>query len=384
MSKTTIVLDVFRAADNAGILMESVCEHFGISAEAAFSCAQRQDKESGAPLTAPAPLTDELPELPVPLEIDWPQLHSQALGCGVEDRSIHDRYEAAEYGWQVGMEAAAECVPELIYDEEAVLAIQREAYELGRDKAAPAPQQSMLTDERIEELFMPMMPWLPSKHGLQQFARVIEREVAKAAPAAPVQTAEPKRIPDMLTVETIQGAIAFGRMGINPPPSPDHWGNEFWQIGRQLAKLGETSAWDNVTPVDVAAPVQADQAQVERAAAVRADYSIRPVKVERDENGWWSHPGIPNFDEDAKSFAAWVKAVGLEVKYKCLESYPEHPLYEAWFERGECNASSWEPEEPAGKGWFIFSIHDTEDGPVWVWARRTSTNQADTDTGSAA
>jgi hypothetical protein len=90
------------------------------------------------PLAAPAPLTDELPELPHPLEIDWPQLHSEALGCGVEDRGIRDRYEAAEYGWQVGMEAASERVPELIYDEETVLAIQREAYELGRAKAAPA------------------------------------------------------------------------------------------------------------------------------------------------------------------------------------------------------------------------------------------------------
>jgi len=103
---------------------------------------------------------------------------------------------------------------------------------------------------------------------------------------------------------------------------------------------------------------------------VRARFEIGPMPVERDENGWWSHPGIPNFDEDHKSFSAWVKAVGLEVKYKCLESYPEHPLYDAWFERGECDASSWAPEAPAGEGWFTFSIHNTEDGPVWVWARR--------------
>jgi hypothetical protein len=133
--------------------------------------------------------------------------------------------------------------------------------------AAPAPQQSELTDERIEAIWNSIdgkavitgenqMNWNSALR--RAFACAIERELAKAAPAAPVQ-----RIPDMLTVETIQGAIAFGRMGINPPPSPDHWGNEFWQIGRQLAKLSETSAWDNVTPVDVAAPVQAEQAQAE-------------------------------------------------------------------------------------------------------------------------
>jgi hypothetical protein len=60
--------------------------------------------------------TDNLPPLPEPLEIDWPELHSHALGCGVEDRGIHDRYEAAEYGWQDGVDKAAERVPEQVYD----------------------------------------------------------------------------------------------------------------------------------------------------------------------------------------------------------------------------------------------------------------------------
>lgn len=58
----------------------------------------------------------ELPALPDALEIDWPEMHSQALGCGVEDRSIHDRYEAAEYGWQDGVDKAIERVPSEIYD----------------------------------------------------------------------------------------------------------------------------------------------------------------------------------------------------------------------------------------------------------------------------
>ncbi len=31
--------------------------------------------------------------------------------------------------------------------------------------------------------------------------------------------------------------------------------------------------------------------------------------------------------------------------------------------------SAWEPERPEGEGWFIGSIHDTEDGPVCVWLR---------------
>ena len=37
--------------------------------------------------------------LPEPFS-DWPQYHAQGMGCGLEDRDITDRYEAAEYGWQ--------------------------------------------------------------------------------------------------------------------------------------------------------------------------------------------------------------------------------------------------------------------------------------------
>ncbi|ENZ4931634.1 hypothetical protein ACNBFU_005418, partial [Escherichia coli] len=31
--------------------------------------------------------------------------------------------------------------------------------------------------------------------------------------------------------------------------------------------------------------------------------------------------------------------------------------------------AAWEPERPEGEGWFVGSIHDTEDGPVCVWLR---------------
>lgn len=60
--------------------------------------------------------------LPEPLEIDWPELHSQALGCGVEDRGLHNRYECAEYGWQDGVDKCAERVPEQIFDADQMLA----------------------------------------------------------------------------------------------------------------------------------------------------------------------------------------------------------------------------------------------------------------------
>jgi hypothetical protein len=78
----------------------------------------------------------DLPPLPAPLEIDWPELHSQALGCGVEDRNIRDRYEAAEYGWQDGVDRAVERVPEEIFT-----ADQMREYALSAVARATAPQE---------------------------------------------------------------------------------------------------------------------------------------------------------------------------------------------------------------------------------------------------
>jgi len=50
-----------------------------------------------------------------PVEIDWPVYHSSAMGCGLEDRDITDRYEAMYYGWCQAIEKMAESLPEPLY-----------------------------------------------------------------------------------------------------------------------------------------------------------------------------------------------------------------------------------------------------------------------------
>jgi len=56
----------------------------------------------------------------------------------------------------------------------------------------------------------------------------------------------------------IDGAIAYGRMGIKEPPA-GHWLTEYWHVGRQFAKLGETSALDNQTPLATPSPGKAPE-----------------------------------------------------------------------------------------------------------------------------
>lgn len=67
-----------------------------------------------------------LPELPEPFDMDMPELHTVGLGCGVEDRSIHDRYEAAEYGWRECYDAFVQVIP-VIYTAEQMQAYARAA-----------------------------------------------------------------------------------------------------------------------------------------------------------------------------------------------------------------------------------------------------------------
>lgn len=95
--------------------------------------------------------------------------------------------------------------------------------------------------------------------------------------------------------------------------------------------------------------------------------------VERDSDGYWTHPAHPEFEEgqDAEA-AAWFNAQKLQTHLAYLEGEAEdHPAVVAyWGDAGDSNISPWEPPRPKGEGWFVLSIHDTEDwGPVCVWAR---------------
>ncbi|MEM5371318.1 hypothetical protein V4C53_35535 [Paraburkholderia azotifigens] len=56
-----------------------------------------------------------------------------------------------------------------------------------------------------------------------------------------------------LTCEAINGAIAFGYLNTNPPPSDDHWLAPFWKIGRERGELEAKVA----TPAAVAPAVDA-------------------------------------------------------------------------------------------------------------------------------
>lgn len=96
---------------------------------------------------------------------------------------------------------------------------------------------------------------------------------------------------------------------------------------------------------------------------------IEAVEVVRDENGHWTHPALPESDDEHIPLS-WFADHGLEVKVVQFEDDASQELVDAYYDNGEPDCSAWQPSAPAGEGWFIFSIHDTEGGPICAWVRR--------------
>lgn len=91
--------------------------------------------------------------------------------------------------------------------------------------------------------------------------------------------------------------------------------------------------------------------------------TIQPVEVKRDHEGYWTHPEYEKFCGGREfisttEFDVWTKFNNLEWAVDFTDET-----------QSSCHMSEWQPEIPDGEGWFVGSIHDTEDGPVCVWLR---------------
>lgn len=114
------------------------------------------------------------------------------------------------------------------------------------------------------------------------------------------------------------------------------------------------------------------------------DFSIQviPVEnrlvaaaVERDQCGHWTHPGFFEPADDREygapgEFEAWLESFNLECVALAMSEDAEIPDQDVIDWAGEdWSGRNWNPTAPDGEGWFIGSIHDTEDGPFCVWLR---------------
>ena len=96
---------------------------------------------------------------------------------------------------------------------------------------------------------------------------------------------------------------------------------------------------------------------------------IVAMPVERDQCGYWTHPVYEQFCDDREyistdEFNSWLGENNLQWKVIYRDEEDIEPGVDGY------DISSWHPEAPEGEGWFVGSIHDTEDGAVCIWLRQ--------------
>ncbi|AOJ69368.1 MULTISPECIES: hypothetical protein [Burkholderia] len=90
--------------------------------------------------------------------------------------------------------------------------------------------------------------------------------------------------------------------------------------------------------------------------------------IVRDQYGMLSHPAIPYLDEDV-NYQTFFSAFGLESTFVNMETDVDGDAYDQYVESNDPNCSFWTPSAPAGDGWLLLEIFDTENGPVALYVR---------------
>lgn len=94
---------------------------------------------------------------------------------------------------------------------------------------------------------------------------------------------------------------------------------------------------------------------------------LTPRNILRDDEGWLTHTDFPVCDEGTRA-DKFLEAFGIETRFVSMENdLPD--LHERWCDEGLTDCSSWTPTPPAGDGWLLLEIYDTEDGPYAMFGR---------------
>ncbi|HHI4996253.1 TPA: hypothetical protein ACP5TQ_004182 [Vibrio parahaemolyticus] len=97
--------------------------------------------------------------------------------------------------------------------------------------------------------------------------------------------------------------------------------------------------------------------------------TIQAAEIQRDDFGYWTHPELPEWDESTQidEIDAWFASNGLTYFVSYLENGDDEVAEAKYYEESDPDISGWHPKPPQD-GAFLLSIHDTENGPVAIWA----------------
>jgi hypothetical protein len=100
-----------------------------------------------------------------------PEYHAQGMGCGIEDREIYDRYEAAQHGWEKAIERIEEHFGDAADEFEAVLFVPVNAIEVPKIESSPCNEPNFFLKQiqRGMNAFVPRDPlqrWTYNANGV--------------------------------------------------------------------------------------------------------------------------------------------------------------------------------------------------------------------------
>jgi len=97
-------------------------------------------------------------------------------------------------------------------------------------------------------------------------------------------------------------------------------------------------------------------------------FEAHEVPAMRNEYGYWDHPAFPwDTWPDDTNLAPYFKDLGFRCKGTLMQDELDVEVVDKFFDDGETDCTFWEPKKPDGQGWFLASIHDTEEGPCALW-----------------
>ncbi|MEN4830015.1 hypothetical protein [Pantoea vagans] len=102
---------------------------------------------------------------------------------------------------------------------------------------------------------------------------------------------------------------------------------------------------------------------------------MEALPVNRNEDGHWTHPDYAKLFGHREfitqqEFKSFCESNNIESSITELDGDTESSVNRTYFDDGNPDINNWSPSKPEGYGWFIGSIHDTEDGPICVWFRK--------------
>jgi len=118
-----------------------------------------------------------------------------------------------------------------------------------------------------------------------------------------------------------------------------------------------------------AAPEAITRAQQHADLQGLAERLLAPREIERDNDGWLTHPAMPVCDEGVR-YDELLAAFGIETRFVDMESDVSAEEFDRLVESNDSAFPDWNPSPPEGEGWRLLEIFDTENGPYALFARK--------------